>query len=275
MAALALVAMAACQARSAAAPNPAVSGAAAHGSPSVRGTGGAATPHHSAAARPRLTGLAAILAKLPTFGSPPAPTAIKLPGGATAPVYYRLPVTAKVAFLTIDDGVVRMPKDLEVMRVAHIPFTMFLIGPVGASDPTFFKALEGYGGVIEDHTMTHPELPGKSYTYQKHQICGAKSTLTRAFGAAPTLFRPPYGDYDRTTLAVVHDCGLAAAFDWSETVRNGKVFYQTADHRIRPGDIILMHFRDTFPQDVLAALTAIHRAGLTPALLEDYVALPA
>jgi peptidoglycan/xylan/chitin deacetylase (PgdA/CDA1 family) len=127
------------------------------------------------------------------------------------------------------------------------------------------------GGVIEDHTLTHPELKGKSYAYQKNQICGARTVLTHAFGKAPMLFRPPFGDYDKTTLQVVHDCGLKAAFYWSETVRSGKVYYQTSVHKIKPGDIILMHFRPQFPADVLAALTAIHKAGLTPALLENYI----
>jgi len=32
-----------------------------------------------------------------------------------------------------------------------------------------------------------------------------------------------------------------------------------------------MHFRPAFAKDVLAALTAIKQAGLTPALLEDYI----
>jgi hypothetical protein len=32
-----------------------------------------------------------------------------------------------------------------------------------------------------------------------------------------------------------------------------------------------MHFRPTFFQDVIAALNAIHDAGLTPALLENYL----
>jgi hypothetical protein len=49
------------------------------------------------------------------------------------------------------------------------------------------------------------------------------------------------------------------------------VSYQTSVHRIHAGDIILMHFKPTFVQDVLAALRAIHDAGLTPALLEDYI----
>jgi peptidoglycan/xylan/chitin deacetylase (PgdA/CDA1 family) len=102
-------------------------------------------------------------------------------------------------------------------------------------------------------------------------VCDARTSLQQTFGTSVQLFRPPYGDYDQTTLRAVHDCGMKAAFHWSETVNDGKVFYQTADHRIQAGDIILMHFRPAFVQDVLAALTAIHDAGLTPALLEDYL----
>jgi hypothetical protein len=45
-------------------------------------------------------------------------------------------------------------------------------------------------------------------------------------------------------------------------------------HEIRPGDIILIHFRPAFAEDVRAALTAMHDAGLTPALLEDYISPP-
>ena len=76
-----------------------------------------------------------------------------------------------------------------------------------------------------------------------------------------------------TTLQVVSASTKMLLIDEaSETVNNGAVAYQTAEHQIHAGDIILMHFRPAFTNDVIAALTAIHNAGLTPALLEDYVA---
>ena len=235
------------------------------------------SPHPSPTASPKppLTGLALTLSKLPHFSAAPTAVPVNVAVGSAAPIFFRMPVkSAKVAFLTIDDGITQLPADLKVMAAAHVRFTMFLIGPVAAKNPKFFKQLVVDGGVIEDHTLTHPILRGKSYAYQKNEICGAKTKLTKAFGKAPTLFRPPYGDYDTTTLKAVHDCGLQAAFNWSETVRSGKVYYQTSVHKIKPGDIILMHFRPQFPEDVLAALTAIHKAGLTPALLTDYMPPP-
>jgi peptidoglycan/xylan/chitin deacetylase (PgdA/CDA1 family) len=92
-----------------------------------------------------------------------------------------------------------------------------------------------------------------------------------AFGIHETLFRPPFGDYDQTTLRAVHDCGLKAAFHWSETVNGGQVFYQTANHHIQAGDIILMHFRPDLRQNLEVALNAARAAGLRPAALEQYL----
>ena len=73
------------------------------------------------------------------------------------------------------------------------------------------------------------------------------------------------------SFAVTKSTGLVkAGFMWKETVHKGKVRFQEGK-RVQPGDIILMHFRKAFVKDFLAALRAIKKAGLTPALLEDYV----
>jgi peptidoglycan/xylan/chitin deacetylase (PgdA/CDA1 family) len=258
------------------APSDSASSAAASSGAASSADASAADPAPSAARPPAPAptdpALAPFLAQLPVFGPPPAPQPITVPAGPTVPVYLRLPVTQPVAFLTIDDGWTQLPEAIPLMRAAHVPFSMFLIAPVAAKSPAFFAELESAGGVVEDHTISHPELRGRGYGSQRHEICDARTSLVQTFGKAPTLFRPPYGDYDGTTLRVAHDCGLKTAVDWSETVDSGTVSYQTPVHRIQPGDIILMHFRPAFVRDVIAALTAIHNAGLIPALLEDYLA---
>jgi peptidoglycan/xylan/chitin deacetylase (PgdA/CDA1 family) len=213
-------------------------------------------------------------ARLPKFGPAPPPHPVPVPAGPLAPIYTRLPVDQPVAFLTIDDGFSQHPEYVTLMKAAHIRFTMFLIASVAAGNPSFFQQLAAAGGVIEDHTVTHPSLRGRPYVFQRREVCDARTSLQQTFGTTMHLFRPPFGNYDETTLQAVHDCGLRAAFYWSETVNDGTVFYQTAEHVIHAGDIILMHFRPAFVNDVIAALTAIHNAGLTPALLEDYIAGP-
>jgi peptidoglycan/xylan/chitin deacetylase (PgdA/CDA1 family) len=210
--------------------------------------------------------------RLPVFRTlPPPAQPITAPGGAVAAIYSRIPVHQRVAFLTMDDGQTQLSTAGPLMAAAHIPFTMFLIGPVAAKNPLFFERLASEGGVIEDHTLTHPIMRGLPYARQRQEICGARDLLHSTFQITPRFFRPPYGNYDHNTLRAVHDCGLRAAFSWAETVNGGKVYYQTPIHKIEPGDIILMHFRPAFVSDVIAALNAIHQAGLTPALLENYV----
>ncbi|GIM91058.1 polysaccharide deacetylase family protein [Paractinoplanes toevensis] len=210
------------------------------------------------------------LSDVPQFLPPPAPEPIVLPPGDQVPFLSRVPVTQPVAFLTIDDGYLKNPEAIKLFAAAHIPVTLFLTTDAIHDDPAFFDRLRSYGAVIEAHTVSHPELAGRSYGFQKHQICDGADRLAQWYGRRPVLFRPPFGDKDSTTLRVAKECGMTAAFMWKETVHEGKVRYQEG-RAVQRGDIILMHFRPAFVQDFLAALRAIHRAGLTPALLEDYV----
>jgi len=210
------------------------------------------------------------LNRIPTFPPAPPPEQVTLPPGPLAGWFPHIPTTQKVAFLTIDDGWIKLPEGAQLFRAAHIPVTLFLSLNAIRNDPGYFKQFQDAGAAIEAHTLTHPELRGTSYDFQKHEICGSADQLAQLYGRRPLLFRPPFGDHDDTTLRVVHDCGMKAAFFWKETVNTGIVRYQTG-HSVQPGDIILMHFRPAFVDDFLAALKAIHDAGLTPALLEDYI----
>jgi len=236
------------------------------GTPTPNPAGGA-PPQQPASGNP-------FLARVPHFPPPPKAQPVSLHGGPQAPFFTRLPTTQPVAFLTMDDGWIQSPDAIALMQAADIPFTMFLIAPVAARGAAFFKQLVAAGGSVGDHTITHPNLRGRSYANQHHEICDSATTLTQTFGQRPQLFRPPFGEYDATTLRVAHDCGYTAVLNWSETVDKGIVRYQTAEHRIHPGDIILMHFRPAFVDDVLAALRAIAAAGLTPAVLTDYLISP-
>ena len=209
-------------------------------------------------------------ADVPKFGPAPSPEPIVLPPGDEVPYLSRIPVTQPVAFLTIDDGYLKNPEAIKLFAAAHIPVTLFLTTSAIKDDIPFFDRLRDHGAVIEAHTITHAELRGRSYEFQHHEICGSTDRLQQWYGRRPVLFRPPFGTKDHTTLRAAHDCGLKAGFMWKETIDKGIVRYQEG-HTVQPGDIILMHFRPAFVKDFLAALRAIHRAGLTPAQLEDYI----
>lgn len=226
----------------------------------------------SATAKPPFKSLAWYVAQVPTFPEAPIPQPVPLPTTGTAAFWHRLPTDQKVAFITIDDGgLARPPGAIDFIWAARIPVTMFLNSPAAVEHTDYFRQIQVAGGMVENHTINHTSLAGRSYAYQKQEICGAADRLEALFGTRSTLFRPPFGEYDSTTLQAAHDCGAKAVLHWTETVHEGKVRYQTPEKVVRPGDILLMHFRPALMDDLLAALKAIHRAGLTPALLTDYV----
>ncbi|WP_144119697.1 polysaccharide deacetylase family protein [Catellatospora sichuanensis] len=212
------------------------------------------------------------LSRVPEFPQAPAPQRVRLPESASAVHWSRVPTTNKVAFITIDDGALsRKPEVIEFIRQAKIPVTMFLNSPAATRHTPYFKAIQEAGGMVENHTISHTSLKGRSYDFQKKEICGSADKLEQLFGRRPTLFRAPFGNKDATTLKAAHDCGAQAVFFWTQTVDKGIVRYQTSEKVVKPGDVLLMHFRPALMDDLLGALNAIHRSGLTPALLEDYV----
>jgi len=72
-----------------------------------------------------------------------------------------------------------------------------------AADPLFHIGL---------HTLTHPALSAHSYAVQKEEVEVNKREL-EAYNVAPIrTIAFPYGDYNETTLNVVKDLDLSAAF---------------------------------------------------------------
>lgn len=209
--------------------------------------------------------------KMPRFAAAPPAERMAAPSPGPAPMLARIETSQPVAFLTIDDGFVRHPEALQLLKEAGIPVSLFLVSGVADDDPGYFADLQAAGATIQAHSIDHQILKGRPYDFQHHQICGSADRLAELFGPRPTLFRAPGGAYDQTTLQAAADCGMKGVFFWREAVNDGELQFQRADHVVRPGDIILMHFRETYVEDFLAAVNGIAAAGLTPARLEDYV----
>ncbi|WP_246002611.1 polysaccharide deacetylase family protein [Allorhizocola rhizosphaerae] len=183
-----------------------------------------------------------------------------------------MPTQHRVAFITIDDGgLSRTSEALELIKRADIPVTMFLNSPAAANHTAYFKAIQATGAHVQNHTVTHRNLKGQTYDFQHKEIKDCSDRLEGLFGARPYLFRPPFGNYDGVTLKAARDCGVRVSLFWTQTVHEGVVRYQTAQKVVKPGDVMLMHFRPALADDLIGALKAMHESGVTPARLEDYL----
>jgi peptidoglycan/xylan/chitin deacetylase (PgdA/CDA1 family) len=185
-----------------------------------------------------------------------------------APVVTRVPTTDPVVFLTIDDGNTRAPELAEALAELGVPTSLFLNDRPIEHGAEFFRSLPD--AVVEAHTQTHADLRGLPEDRQRAEICGNADTAQRAFGRRPLLFRPPYGNYDEATRRAAAACGMAAVVLWEETV-NGSTMGFRAIPDLRPGDIVLMHFRPQLVAELRVVVERVEAAGLRIALLEDYL----
>jgi Polysaccharide deacetylase len=181
------------------------------------------------------------------FASPPAPPAVKpVTLSASDPtVFSHVPLTDKVVFITIDDGAEKEPAFIQMVRDLRVPMAIDLADLFIRDDYAYFEKLYETGYVsIQNHTVNHPlSMPALSAAQQLEEISGQQEKLHQRYGVTPYIFRPPGGNYNETTVAAAGQAGLKGVMMWKEAMEISDMEYQTAAHRLSPGDIILCHFR--------------------------------
>jgi peptidoglycan/xylan/chitin deacetylase (PgdA/CDA1 family) len=187
-----------------------------------------------------------------------------------APIISRLETKKPVVFLGIDDGVYKQAFELRMMKDYHVKASLFLANSSIKDNPSFFKDFVAAGSLVEDHTIEHKLLSGLSYDEQKQEICGEADLQFQQFGRRPVIFRPPGGDYNTNTQRAAAACGMRAVVLWMAKANGGSMQYQIGNS-LKPGDIVLMHFRPEFAKDMQSFLDAEKAAGLHTELLEDWL----
>jgi peptidoglycan/xylan/chitin deacetylase (PgdA/CDA1 family) len=185
-------------------------------------------------------------------------------------VFSRIPTTNKVIFLGIDDGLVRDPAVANLLKQANIPFTMFLVKGEADAGADYFRQLQQYGGVVESHTITHPDLTKLSYGNVQNEVCGTLDDYQNLYGRRPTLFRPPYGNTNANVQTVAASCGFKAVVLWKGSTNDGRLDLQDGT-QLTPGDVILMHFRTDLLTNLQKVFDTCRQQGFAIASLEDYL----
>ncbi|MEU6938802.1 polysaccharide deacetylase family protein [Streptomyces rubiginosohelvolus] len=193
------------------------------------------------------------------------------------PVFTAVPTKERIVFLTMDDGAEKDPELLRMMTELDIPYSAFVSDYVINDDYGYFKKMQQRGVTISNHTLNHRYLPGLSHAEQKREICGQQEKILKHYGKRPTLFRPPYGNYNRDTLVVAKSCGITAVPLWSSEAFPDRMEWREWDQDLHPGDIVLTHFRGkedwkgSMPDMVRRVMKTITDKGYAVAKLEDYV----
>lgn len=200
---------------------------------------------------------------------PPPARVVPLPADELAPVISRVPTADRVVFLTVDDGIVRDPAVLDHLAWHQLPFGVYLTKRYADQDPGFWRRAVAAGGTIQSHTITHRDLTRLGGAALRWEVCGTIEPYEALSGRRPTLFRPPYGLYNRAVRRLVAECGYRAVVLWKGATDDGRLALQ--EGALQPGDIILLHWRESLRADIDDIVAHCRREGLTIGRLEDYL----
>lgn len=190
----------------------------------------------------------------------------------------RLPEVA----LTFDDGPGQYtPQILAILQHYGVRATFFSIGQNVAQFPTYLQQGLAGGNAIENHTFTHPHLTTLPFEAIYQELSNTQSVVRRATGTSPTVFRPPYGEYNADVVTAAHQLGLAVvtwgvdANDWITPQPSADMIASYILRGAENGAIFLLHEGENRANTVAALpaiLTGLLARGLTPVTLPQMLA---
>jgi peptidoglycan/xylan/chitin deacetylase (PgdA/CDA1 family) len=192
------------------------------------------------------------------FGCTSRPGAIAREGAAAARA------AGEVA-LTFDDGPSRTqtPAILEALDRLGAHATFFEEGRHVAGREALMRQILALGDEIGNHSFHHPVDPGEG------ELASTQAAIGAATGFTPCLFRPPYGELDRTEEAAARANGLQIVL-WTLDSEDDKhpgagPIRARVVRRAKPGSIVLLHDGGRHPQTVRAIagiVEGLERRGL-------------
>ncbi len=138
----------------------------------------------------------------------------------------------------------RITAELEAM---HVPATIFVGGGWAQKEESALAELARSPLFeIGNHTFTHPHLTRLTDAQIRDELLRTQVEVASLTGRAPTLFRPPYGEYDARVLRVAAELGLTTVeYDLPSgdpDVHATKLsLVEWVLREARPGSIIVMH----------------------------------
>ena len=176
------------------------------------------------------------------------------------PVYRVDTGTDKVIAVTFDAawGDEKTQDILDILSARDGKATFFLVGFWADAYPQQVKAIDEAGCEIGNHSSTHPHMSELDSEAIAREIVETNEKITALTGQVPTLFRPPYGDYDNEVISTVRDLGMEAvqwdvdSLDWKNL--GAQPMIDRVLEKTSPGSIILFHNNSDY---ILEALPVI------------------
>ncbi|WP_332695009.1 polysaccharide deacetylase family protein [Halalkalibacter lacteus] len=152
----------------------------------------------------------------------------------------------KGIILTFDDGPSKyLDRFLDVLARDEVPAVFFWQSRLLHHKRPWKRVLED-GHIIGTHSNSHPNLVKLDFSQQMKEIQTSKSIIEDITGQQVRYFRPPFGQYNKDTIAVASNLQVEmvmweiSSFDW-ELKHAPNQIMENVTSRVQEGSIVLLH----------------------------------
>ena len=154
-------------------------------------------------------------------------------------------------------------KLLDILDEYGIKTTFFLVDIWVQKYPELVQAIARRGHEIGNHSTTHPHMSQLSESKIVEELTVQADHVEALTGTRPTLFRPPYGDYNNrlvlTCRAQGYEC-VQWSVDSQDWKNRGVEDVIRRATKAKSGDIVLFHNDAEYTAEALPAVLDHYRA---------------
>ncbi len=181
---------------------------------------------------------------------------------------YNVDRTKKVCSISFDAAWGNEQTDtlLKILDKYNVKTTFFLVGSWVEKYPDSVKKIAKKGHDVGNHSDKHDHLTQMSESTIVEDVKSCNEKIKKLTGKSPTLFRPPYGDYNNSVVSSVMGLDMYCvqwnidSLDWKDPSVDRIV--QNCVNKLVPGSIILLHNGATnTPEALPKIIEAIQAEG--------------
>ena len=147
---------------------------------------------------------------------------------------------------------------LDILDEYNAKATFYLVGIWVDKYPELVKEIHARGHEIGNHSDKHDHMTKLSADAIRKDLDAISDKVETLTGQRPTLFRPPYGDYNNQVVSVAREEGYEViqwsvdSLDWKN--RGTEDLIKRATDNVHKGDIILFHNDSKYILDALPSI---------------------
>lgn len=166
---------------------------------------------------------------------------------------------------------------INILAEYEVPATFFVVGTWVDKYPESVKQLHDAGHKVQNHSNSHPHMPQLSAEQMAAELTACNEKIAAVTGEKPVLFRPPYGDYDNTTIKTTEAAGMYTiqwdvdSLDWRDNATPESICNRVTS-KVKNGSIVLFHNdADHTPAALPNILKCLKEEGYEFVFIEDLI----